>query len=254
MANPVREFNELHIELFSRPYPIPKAARVLAEWMGTGHRAIDVGCGSGFYTDFCRRQGNTVVGVEITSQVETAHTRALAVCQGSVEQTFPFPNATFSLALCIEVVEHLLQPELMIAEVHRVLKPGGVLILTTPNYAYWVLRILYLFGRPPVGLSGRHFNSWIRRVFAEALPPWQDPHIRFFTPNIARQFLAEYGFEKISIRSTFVAFPSGLAPFLPALLGLPLRAIGKLVGNLNFLGDAYPSLLAAGLLIRAVKQ
>jgi SAM-dependent methyltransferase len=254
MTSPIREFNEAHIEQFYNPQPVPKVMRVLAEWMGTGRQTIDVGCGSGFYTDFCRHQGNTVVGLELTSQVHAVRARALDVCQGNVEGMFPFPQNTFSLALCIEVIEHLLQPDLMLAEIYRVLRPGGVLILTTPNYAYWVLRLLYLFGRPPVGLPVRHFNGWIRRASARSFPPWQDPHIRFFTPSIARQLLAEYGFEIAAIRSTFVAFPSGLAPFLPLLVGLPLRVLGKLIANLNFLGDLYPSLLAAGLLIRAVKR
>lgn len=249
----VQEFNQTHIEGFANPRPISKVRRVLEEWMGSGNKAVDVGCGSGFYTDLCRNIGNQIVGIDITSQVYAARERSLNVCQGNVE-VLPFPKEIFSLALSIEVVEHLLQPELMIKEICRVLKPGGTLIITTPNYGYWALRLLYLFGCPPVGLETRFYSGWLQRRAGPFTPPWRDPHIRLFTPSILRRFLDENGFEIEFVRSSFVAFPSGLAPYLPFVIGLPLRVIGKLIGNLNFLGDIYPSLLAAGLLVKAIKR
>jgi SAM-dependent methyltransferase len=250
----VQGFNEAHIDTFSQPQPVPKTLRVLSEWMGTGQIAIDVGCGSGLYASLCRERGNAVFGIDITSQVRTAHARGLSVCWGNVERALPFPDKCFSIALCSEVVEHLLQPEQMLSELHRVLKPGGTLILTTPNYGHWVLRVLYLWGRPPVGLPVRHFKGLRQRVSVDSPPPWREPHIRFFTPDILRDFLRAMGFEVESLRSTFVGFPSALAPYLPWLAGLPLRVAGKLIGNLNFLGDRWPSLLAAGVLVKAVKS
>lgn len=249
----IQEFNESHIGGFSNPRPISKVKRVLEEWMGSGHEAVDVGCGSGFYSQLCSELGNKMVGIDITSQVHTAKTRALEVCLGNVE-ALPFPNEKFTLALSIEVVEHLMRPELMLEEISRVLKTGGVLIITTPNYSFWVLRLLYLFGHPPVGLETRFYVGWLKRKSGPFTPPWRDPHIRLFNPRILRRFLESYGFEVVSIRSSFVAFPSGLAPFLPLALGLPLRIVGKLISNLDFLGDYFPSLLGAGLLVKAVKR
>lgn len=227
---------------------------ILRHWIGPGHCVIDVGCGSGLLTDFCKSQGNQVIGIDITSQVKTTRTRSLDVVQGDIEQVFPFPDETFSLAICIEVVEHLLQPDRMLGEIYRVLKPGGILILSTPNYAYWVLRVLYLFGQLPVGLPGRHYKGLFRRVSDSYPLPWRDPHIRFFSPSIIKRFLNEYGFQIESIRASFVAFPSGLAPYLPFVFGLPLRVVGKLIGNLTYLGDIFPSLLAAGLFVKAIKR
>jgi len=249
-----KTFNETHIENFAQPRPIPKSLDVLRHWMGSGHRAIDVGCGSGFYTELCRQCGNAVTGVDLTSQVQAVHARSLDVCQGSVEGSLPFATGCFTLALCIEVVEHLLQPDLMLAEIYRVLQPGGTLILSTPNYSYWVWRLRYLVGYLPVGVQARHFAGLVRRVSAVGPPPWRDPHIRFFNPAIIRTFLHQSGFTVEEIRGTFVAFPAGLAPYLPLLPALSLRVIGKLIGNLEFLGDHYPDLLAAGMLVRATRR
>jgi SAM-dependent methyltransferase len=177
-----------------------------------------------------------------------------SVCIGNVEGELPFADDTFSMSLCIEVVEHLLQPDLMISEIHRVLKLGGFLLITTPNYAYWVLRMLYLFGRLPVGLNPRQWRYFSYQLSLTNPPPWRDPHIRFFSPAILRRFLNEHGFVVETVRSGFVAFPSGLASYLPFVLGLPLRIIGKPIGNLDFLGDYFPALHSVGLLVRAVKR
>src|SRR3972149_4568747 len=49
---------------------------------------------------------------------------------------FPYPNEHFQTILCCELIEHLsADPMHMMAEIHRILAPGGVLILTTPNIA-----------------------------------------------------------------------------------------------------------------------
>jgi SAM-dependent methyltransferase len=102
----------------------------------------------------------------------------------------PFSDGSFDAAACIEVLEHLFEPQRAVSEVLRVLRPGGVLIVTVPNIAYWRWRLdLALLGRwNPLGdtLAVRE--------------PWRDPHIRFFNPKTLRQMLVAAGFNPVEVR------------------------------------------------------
>ena len=61
----------------------------------------------------------------------------------------------FTVVVCFEVLEHLFAPHLAVAEMHRVLEPGGVLIATVPNVAYWRRRLDFLRARPLEPARGR---------------------------------------------------------------------------------------------------
>lgn len=255
MSQSTQDFNRLYVGKFATAKPVLRAQKILLSMVGSGQKLLDVGCGSGFYTIQFRDAGNEVVAVDLTSEgVQATRQLGIPSLLANVEQGLPFEGDSFDTVTFIEVIEHLLRPDLALKSIHTVLKPGAQLILTTPNYAYWVLRILYLAGMPPVGLQARPYQGFRARQAPEHIPAWLDPHIRFFTPRSLRRLLEQSGFEVIQLRSTFTAFPSGLAPYLPWLAGLPLRLIGKLIGNLEFLGDRFPSLLAAGMMVKAIKR
>lgn len=62
------------------------------------------------------------------------HARNLTISIDIENDIFPFPDASFDLVLCCEVIEHLdIDPMFMLAEINRICRPGGVLLLTTPN-------------------------------------------------------------------------------------------------------------------------
>jgi SAM-dependent methyltransferase len=94
------------------------------------------------------------------------------------KDVFPFPDGSFDLVLCMEVLEHLVySPSHALAESHRVLAPGGHLVLTIPNYLRANRLVQLLLGRPDdypyvgSGIQGRHQHEFTHaelRILLEA--------------------------------------------------------------------------------------
>lgn len=82
-------------------------------------------------------------------------------------ERFPYPDDEFDVVLLCEVIEHLtLDPTFVLAEAHRVLKPGGHIIVTTPNLVRWENFLALIMGRSisdaysGYGASGRHNREY----------------------------------------------------------------------------------------------
>ncbi len=99
-------------------------------------RILDAGCGSGRNMVELARRG-TVTGVELSSaSVAKARARGCGeVVEGSVLE-MPFPDASFELAVSLDVVEHLEDDLGALLELRRVVAPGGALLLTVPAYQW----------------------------------------------------------------------------------------------------------------------
>jgi len=91
-------------------------------------RLLDLGCGTKPYASMLATQTSSWYGYDIkTSNQEAGGADVL----GDV-QLLPFHDATFDTVLCTEVAEHIPDPPALFAEIVRVLKPGGHLLMTTP--------------------------------------------------------------------------------------------------------------------------
>lgn len=64
--------------------------------------------------------------------------------KADLNETLPYKNNFFDVVFCIEVIEHLKNPSQLVDEIHRVLKPGGILVLTTPNVDSIYSRLYFL--------------------------------------------------------------------------------------------------------------
>lgn len=96
---------------------------------------LEVGCAAGFFLRSAADEGWRVRGVEImTPAVEYARTHLqLDVEEGTLEQA-QYADQSFDAVVMIETIEHLLDPSSVLREAHRVIRPGGALCVTTPNY------------------------------------------------------------------------------------------------------------------------
>lgn len=100
--------------------------------LAPGHRILDAGCGR--YLTFSKELSNTaeVVGIDLESTMETDNTATPFAVRGDVGH-LPFGSNYFDMVISRSVVEHLEDPPAVFREFHRVLRPGGKVVVATPN-------------------------------------------------------------------------------------------------------------------------
>jgi SAM-dependent methyltransferase len=114
-----------------------------------GERILELGCGSGYYSRAIIERGAELVATDVAHRyVEQARAYAGPGADFVVEdaQRLSLPSAAFDKVLMAEVLEHLPRPADAVREAHRVLRDGGLLVLTTPS-RFSPLNIAYAFKR-----------------------------------------------------------------------------------------------------------
>jgi 2-polyprenyl-3-methyl-5-hydroxy-6-metoxy-1,4-benzoquinol methylase len=144
-----------------------------------GAKLLDVGCGSGERLETMQRLGWTVSGVDFDeAAVKIAKARKLDVYCGSIPGVW-FPPQTFDVITMNHVIEHVPDPIELLNECERILKPGGKVVLTTPNS-----------------------SCWGRKLFKKNWRGLEPPrHLHLFSPSSIAQALRNARFRGISVRN-----------------------------------------------------
>ena len=153
--------------------------KYLSRFVGSG-AFLDIGSNGGFMVEAAREQGYRAVGVEIdpvSVEYARAHYPENEYFTGTVEQ-YAESGRQFDLAYCSEVIEHVPDVQGFAAATAKLLKPGAVLFLTTPDISHW---------RRP-----RTLTDWDAYC-----PP---SHCVFFTPASLRGLFERHGFRLRSRR------------------------------------------------------
>ncbi len=108
---------------------------------------LDAPAGTGAFALGAGRLGYAVTCADIDCSRFSAE--GLQCGRVDLNQPWPYGNARFDVVACIEAIEHLENPWLLVREANRVLKPGGVLLVTTPNVLSIKSRVSYLFNGYP---------------------------------------------------------------------------------------------------------
>jgi SAM-dependent methyltransferase len=157
---------------------------------------LDVGCGDGFATGVAARRNreHRFVGLDWSATSLTmARQRGLKLLRAELDTGLPVKSGSVDVVIMSEVIEHLVDTDSAIEDAHRVLKPGGSLLLSTPNLAAWYNRGLLALGVQPV-FSEVSLRSVFGRPGSQVAG-----HLHMFTRRALVEFLTAYGFEVVRV-------------------------------------------------------
>ncbi|AWM33853.1 class I SAM-dependent methyltransferase [Hymenobacter nivis] len=189
---------------------------VLAHYPGRQFRYLEVGCGPGYTLKSLQALGWTTHGLEISEHAAefARHELHLPVVTGNIETTEDFHTDQFDLAYMGDVLEHLRSPSATLAKFHRILGPGGLLVLALPS----VLNL------PSVRLGFAAYGA-LGKERKMDIPPY---HLFEFTPNTIRKMLEKNGFEVVDL----------LNPVKPPK---HIRLGGSMIEKVSKLAGQYPT-------------
>jgi SAM-dependent methyltransferase len=156
---------------------VPERIPLFQAAIGRGKRVLDLGCRSGALTRHFLL-GNEVVGIDVDrAALRTVEQLGIEPVAANVEDPLPFPDASFDVVVAGELLEHLRFPDAVVAEIQRVLRPGGAIVGSVPNAFRLQGRLRFLRGRAPE----------------------DDPtHLHMFSPSELRALLADFADVRLS--------------------------------------------------------
>lgn len=147
-------------------------------------RILDVGCFVGFFLELAREEGWKTYGIEPSKWAgEQAKKRKTKIIGEDIDSTKLKKNY-FDIVTLWDVIEHLSHPHTTIANIHRVLKKGGIIALGTPN-----------------------IESLFAKVLRSNCPFFIRMHVVFYSHSTLALLLKKHGFEIIGIHSYSRTFP-----------------------------------------------
>jgi len=193
-ADKLWSWNELE-KYIGQTYVEPDISRpnriTLALSMVEGESVLDLGCHIAFYSNFLARKGHKVVGADVDKDALEIARKKFSHPNLEIIETdgkkLDLEDNTFNCALLLEVLEHSRDPRGLVQEIHRVIKPGGFLILSVPNAASY-----HTFGRTLL----LDLKSYFRKM--ESWPEFaydQRDHYFYWDPFTIYRLLNKQGFK-----------------------------------------------------------
>lgn len=190
-------------------------------------KLLDIGCGDGTFTKLLKKNKAIVYGVDIESvAVEKAKKNGIRAYKNNIDtESLPFKDNYFDVIVAGEIIEHMYDPDRLLDEIHRTLKPSGTAILTTPNLSWWANRLVLMLGYQPY-LTEVSLRKNYGKLNATA--DTVNGHIRNFTLRSMKQILNEH---KFNIKKLTTSEVSESMPFF-------LKPIEKLAKRFPSLGHS----------------
>lgn len=147
------------------------------------NKLLDVGAGNGFFLEIAKARGWEVYGTELTEQAVTVcSNKGIHMRQGCLNEV-GFDTEMFDVITSFEVIEHINNPKLIVAEMYRTLRKGGKTYITTPN-----------------------FNSLLRYRLKENYDVIEYPnHLVYFTKQTIKKLFKDEKFKVKHIKTTGIS-------------------------------------------------
>lgn len=156
-----------------------------------GQRLLDIGCWNGHLLELVHEAGlyQDLYGVDVVAEgIEAVRAKGFQAQVVDLNgEPLPFPDEYFDGITILAVLEHIFDPYAVIREIHRVLRPGGELVLDVPNAASLTNRTRILLGRVPVTSTDAG---------------WDGGHLHYFTKHALDRFLQSEGFNILARKAS----------------------------------------------------
>ena len=196
-----------------------------------GGRLLEYGCGAALVGQVAVEEGWQAEAIDVGEWIrELQPQRSFPLHVGTLREQ-QWPNARFDAVYAQDVLEHLRRPREELAELARLLRPGGVLFVHVPNYASLTIRL---------GVSRFAYNE----------PPG---HVNYFTPRTLRDLLRRTGFARVVLSSDHLEYqdfwrrnPFDYAAFEKGIAASGRPVHGRLWGSMRGLVNVPLGLLRCG--------
>ena len=160
---------------------------------------LEIACCGGEFLELLKKQGHNVSGIEIAKQAaQRAKDKGINVKMHDVNKKLPYKDNSFDVIFSGELIEHTFDDLEFLRECKRILKPKGLIIITTPNLISLKNRILMLIGKNP--------------RFAIA-----DYHYHVYTLNLIKQLFQKAQLRKIKVMGNYIIYSKNREKILGSL-------------------------------------
>lgn len=167
------------------PLTVKRYEELLQSWQPyrQTNRILDVGCGIGYFLETAKADGWEVYGTEYTERaVQICAAKGIAMQKGELNPD-AYPPESFDVITSFEVIEHINNPREEMAKFYHLLRKGGIVYITTPN-----------------------FNSTLRLFLKEYYNVIAYPeHLSYYTPATLRRLMETTGFQTVWIKTTGIS-------------------------------------------------
>lgn len=177
---------------FYKKKKIDQREILLGMFSNDDKRILDVGCASGSLGGKLVKNGKEVIGLEkdedLCRQAKAVLTQAIHV--DAQESSLPFPKGYFDAIMYADVLEHIVDPLMLLKQHRKYLRTGGTIIVSLPNIRYYKV---------------------MNQVFLKGVWDYMDAgildrtHVRFFTFINMKELLAQAGYEILDIKRNIIA-------------------------------------------------